>query len=219
MGNKYLSAAVLLLLSLSVHTAVCFTLLCGMLKVTVKSLVTPETALKISDARIMISSVRLPFFPDRVGMETGTKHNLYSQILKSYVTVSSTQNTCTIFSIMVDLFLNRVLVENNTDQDELNTEREIVGILENRILVLFFASSECENCQEFLPVLNDFFKRLKDPAYIEYPKLLALVYIRSLSLLLSVSLMTPCVCMDSHSHCFIFYVISISISSLQLRQI
>ncbi|XP_033976268.1 nucleoredoxin-like protein 1 [Trematomus bernacchii] len=78
---------------------------------------------------------------------------------------------------MVDLFLNRVLVENNTDQDELNTEREIVGILENRILMLFFASSECENCQEFLPVLNDFFKRLKDPAYIEYPKLLALVYI------------------------------------------
>ncbi|XP_034095243.1 nucleoredoxin-like protein 1 [Gymnodraco acuticeps] len=78
---------------------------------------------------------------------------------------------------MVDLFLNRVLVENNTDQDELNTEREIVGILENRILMLFFASSECENCQEFLPVMNDFLKRLKDPAYIEYPKLLALVYI------------------------------------------
>ncbi|GAA6220147.1 nucleoredoxin-like protein 1 [Lates japonicus] len=78
---------------------------------------------------------------------------------------------------MVDLFLNRVLVENNWDQDELNTEREIVGILENRIVLLFFASSECEKCQEFVPVLNQFFKRLKDPAYIEYPKLLALIYI------------------------------------------
>lgn len=81
--------------------------------------------------------------------------------------------------IMVDLFLNRVLVENNWDQDELNTEREIVGILENRIMLLFFASASCQKCQEFLPVLNDFFKRLKDPAYIEYPKLLALIFIRS----------------------------------------
>ncbi|XP_040892614.1 nucleoredoxin-like protein 1 [Toxotes jaculatrix] len=78
---------------------------------------------------------------------------------------------------MVDLFLNHVLVENNWDQDELNTEREIVGILENRILMLFFASAECEKCRKFVPVLNEFFKRLKDPAYIEYPKLLALIYI------------------------------------------
>ncbi|XP_035993202.1 nucleoredoxin-like protein 1 [Fundulus heteroclitus] len=78
---------------------------------------------------------------------------------------------------MVDLFLNRVLVENNSDQDELNTEREIIGILENRILLLFFASAECERCQKFVPVLNRFFKKLKDPAYIEYPKLLALIYV------------------------------------------
>ncbi|KAM9856955.1 nucleoredoxin-like protein 1 [Aulostomus maculatus] len=78
---------------------------------------------------------------------------------------------------MVDLFLNRVLVENNWDQDELNTEKEIIGILENRILMLLFASAECEKCQDFVPILNDFFKRLKDPAYIEYPKLLALIYV------------------------------------------
>ncbi|KAM4603307.1 nucleoredoxin-like protein 1 [Polymixia lowei] len=78
---------------------------------------------------------------------------------------------------MVDLFLDRVLVKNNWDQDELNTEREIIGILENRILMLFFASAECERCQEFVPVLNDFFKRLKDPYYIENPALLALIYI------------------------------------------
>ncbi|XP_041838174.1 nucleoredoxin-like protein 1 [Melanotaenia boesemani] len=78
---------------------------------------------------------------------------------------------------MVDLFLNHVLIENNSDQDELNTEREIIGILENRILLLFFASAECETCQKFVPALNDFIKKLKDPAYIEYPKLLALIYI------------------------------------------
>ncbi|KAF6723913.1 Nucleoredoxin-like protein 1 [Oryzias melastigma] len=78
---------------------------------------------------------------------------------------------------MVDLFLNRVLVENNSDQDELNTEREIIGILENRIILLFFASMDCEKCHKFVPVLNNFFKRLKDPAYIEYPKLLALIYV------------------------------------------
>ncbi|XP_071401634.1 nucleoredoxin-like protein 1 [Centroberyx affinis] len=78
---------------------------------------------------------------------------------------------------MVDLFLDRVLVKNNWDQDELNTEREIIGILENRILMLFFASAECDRCQEFVPTLNDFFKRLKDPYYIENPALLALVYI------------------------------------------
>ncbi|XP_014849619.1 PREDICTED: nucleoredoxin-like protein 1 [Poecilia mexicana] len=78
---------------------------------------------------------------------------------------------------MVDLFLDRVLVENNSDQDEFNTEREIIGILENRVLLLFFASAECEKCQRFVPVLNSFFRKLKDPAYIEYPKLLALIYV------------------------------------------
>ncbi|XP_059902407.1 nucleoredoxin-like protein 1 isoform X1 [Gadus macrocephalus] len=79
--------------------------------------------------------------------------------------------------IMVDLFLDRVLVKNNWDQDELNTEREIIGTLENRILMLFFACAGCEKCREFVPILNDFFKRLKDPFYIENPALLALVYI------------------------------------------
>ncbi|XP_030206665.1 nucleoredoxin-like protein 1 isoform X2 [Gadus morhua] len=81
---------------------------------------------------------------------------------------------------MVDLFLDRVLVKNNWDQDELNTEREIIGTLENRILMLFFACAGCEKCREFVPILNDFFKRLKDPFYIENPALLALVYIREL---------------------------------------
>ncbi|XP_034044252.1 nucleoredoxin-like protein 1 [Thalassophryne amazonica] len=78
---------------------------------------------------------------------------------------------------MVDLFLNRVLVRNNWDQHELNTEREIDGILENHILMLFFASADCEKCHKFVPVLNDFFKRLKDPFYIDNPALLTLIYI------------------------------------------
>ncbi|KAM3865415.1 nucleoredoxin-like protein 1 [Diretmus argenteus] len=78
---------------------------------------------------------------------------------------------------MVDMFLDRVLVKNNWDQDELNTEKEIIAILQNRIVMLFFASTECDRCKEFVPTLNDFFKRLKDPFYIETPALLALIYI------------------------------------------
>lgn len=136
-----------------------------------------------------------------------------------YVSIPCPRRAFTLSFIMVDLFLNRVLVENNWDQDELNTEREIIGILENRILLLFFASAECAKCREFLPVLNDFFKRLKDPAYIEYPKLLALVYVRSLSSLLFISLMHTCDCVTSRSPCFIIHKFSISISSLQLGPI
>lgn len=120
---------------------------------------------------------------------------------------------------MVDLFLNRVLVENNWDQDELNTEREIIGILENRIVLLLFASTDNEKCQEFLPIVNDFFKRLKDPAYIEYPKLLTLIYIRYLSFRPFISLMHTCDWITPQSHCFIIHKISISISSLQLGPI
>lgn len=110
-------------------------------------------------------------------------------------------------------------MENNWDQDELNTEREVVGILENRILMLFFASADCDKCQEFVPVLNNFFKRLKDPVYIEYPKLLALVYVRSLSFVLFISLMHTCDCINSHSPCFIIHTFPISISPLQLGPI
>lgn len=117
---------------------------------------------------------------------------------------------------MVDLFLDRVLVKNNWDQDQLNTEREITGILENRILMLFFASAECEKCQDFLPVLNDFFKRLKDPAYIEYPKLLALIYVRSLSLSLwvSLSLWFTHVIAYTHFPAVLFHIHEISIFSI-----
>uniref|UniRef100_A0A8C9YEQ6 Thioredoxin-like fold domain-containing protein n=1 Tax=Sander lucioperca TaxID=283035 RepID=A0A8C9YEQ6_SANLU len=63
---------------------------------------------------------------------------------------------------MVDLFVDRVLVKNNTDQDELDTEGQIVMRLQNRILMLYFASAACESCQQFAPTLNDFFERLTD---------------------------------------------------------
>ncbi|XP_061588070.1 nucleoredoxin-like protein 1 [Cololabis saira] len=78
---------------------------------------------------------------------------------------------------MVDLFIDRVLVKNNKDQDELDTEREIVLRLQNRILMLFFASAECETCQEFAPTLHEFFKKLTDEFYVERSAQLVLLYI------------------------------------------
>ncbi|XP_040891240.1 nucleoredoxin-like protein 1 [Toxotes jaculatrix] len=78
---------------------------------------------------------------------------------------------------MVDLFIDRVLVKNNKDQDELDTEREIVMRLQNRILMLFFASAACESCQEFAPTLTDFFKRLTDEFYVDRSAQLVLLYI------------------------------------------
>ncbi|XP_053192291.1 nucleoredoxin-like protein 1 [Scomber japonicus] len=78
---------------------------------------------------------------------------------------------------MVDLFVDRVLVKNNKDQDELDTEREITMRLQNRILMLFFASAACESCQEFAPTLNDFFKHLTDEFYVDRAAQLVLLYI------------------------------------------
>ncbi|XP_014885491.1 nucleoredoxin-like protein 1 isoform X1 [Poecilia latipinna] len=78
---------------------------------------------------------------------------------------------------MVDLFVDRVLVKNNKDQDELDTEREIVTRLQNRLLMLFFASAESETCQRFAPTLHDFFKQLTDEFYVERSAQLVLLYI------------------------------------------
>ncbi|TDH15982.1 hypothetical protein EPR50_G00014610 [Perca flavescens] len=78
---------------------------------------------------------------------------------------------------MVDLFVDRVLVKNNTDQDELDTEREIVMRLQNRILMLYFASAACESCQQFAPTLTDFFERLTDEFYVDRGAQLVLLYI------------------------------------------
>ncbi|KAM9363634.1 nucleoredoxin-like protein 1 [Symphorus nematophorus] len=78
---------------------------------------------------------------------------------------------------MVDLFVDRVLVKNNRDQDELDTEREIIMRLQNRILMLFFASAACESCQQFAPTLADFFRRLTDESYVDRSAQLVLLYI------------------------------------------
>lgn len=80
--------------------------------------------------------------------------------------------------VMVDLFIDRVLVKNNKDQDELDTEREIVGRLQNRILMLFFGSATCQSCQRFAPTLADFFRRLTDESYVDRSAQLVLLYIR-----------------------------------------
>uniref|UniRef100_A0A8C6WJ94 Nucleoredoxin like 1 n=1 Tax=Neogobius melanostomus TaxID=47308 RepID=A0A8C6WJ94_9GOBI len=78
---------------------------------------------------------------------------------------------------MVDLFVDRVLVKNNKDQDELDTEREIVNRLQNRILLLFFGSLTCDRCQEFAPALSDFYKQLTDEFYVDRSAQLVLLYV------------------------------------------
>ncbi|XP_041642036.1 nucleoredoxin-like protein 1 [Cheilinus undulatus] len=78
---------------------------------------------------------------------------------------------------MVDLFVDHILLKNNRGQEELDTEREIVTRLQNRILMLFFASAACESCQQFAPTLSDFFKRLTDEFYVDRSAQLVLLYI------------------------------------------
>lgn len=79
---------------------------------------------------------------------------------------------------MVDLFIDRVLLKNNTDQDELDTEREIVARLQNRILLLFFGCVVSESCRLFAPKLSSFFKQLTDESYVDRSAQLVLLYIR-----------------------------------------
>ncbi|XP_062388898.1 LOW QUALITY PROTEIN: nucleoredoxin-like protein 1 [Sardina pilchardus] len=78
---------------------------------------------------------------------------------------------------MVDLFMDKILVKNNKDRDELDTEREIVLRLQNRILMLFFGAWDCERCQEFAPTLSDFFKHLTDEFYVERAAQLVLIFV------------------------------------------
>ncbi|XP_077426249.1 nucleoredoxin-like protein 1 [Vanacampus margaritifer] len=79
--------------------------------------------------------------------------------------------------MMVDLFFDRVLVKNNWDQDELDTVREIDTRLQNRILMLFFASAASDGCRQFAPKLGDFFTRLTDEFYVDRSAQLVLLYI------------------------------------------
>ncbi|XP_049731796.1 nucleoredoxin-like protein 1 [Elephas maximus indicus] len=78
---------------------------------------------------------------------------------------------------MAALFSGRVLIRNNSDQDELDTEEELSRRLENRLVLLFFGAGDCPRCQAFAPVLKDFFVRLTDEFYVLRAAQLALVYV------------------------------------------
>ncbi|XP_009688340.2 nucleoredoxin-like protein 1 [Struthio camelus] len=78
---------------------------------------------------------------------------------------------------MASLFAGRVLLVNNSGRDELDTERELGRRLENKVLLLYFGSGECPRCQQFSPLLRDFFVRLTDEFYVERASQLVLVYV------------------------------------------
>lgn len=78
---------------------------------------------------------------------------------------------------MASLFSGRVLIRNNSDQDELDTEAELSRRLDNRLVLLFFGAGSCPRCQAFAPVLRDFFIQLTDEFYVLRAAQLALVYV------------------------------------------
>ncbi|XP_041531144.1 nucleoredoxin-like protein 1 [Microtus oregoni] len=78
---------------------------------------------------------------------------------------------------MASLFSGRILIRNNSDQDEVETEAELSRRLENRLVLLFFSTGSCPQCQAFAPVLKDFFVRLTDEFYVLRAAQLALIYV------------------------------------------
>ncbi|XP_007065128.2 nucleoredoxin-like protein 1 [Chelonia mydas] len=78
---------------------------------------------------------------------------------------------------MVSLFIGKILITNNKDCDEVDTESELSQRLDNKVMLLYFGSGECTRCQEFSPVLKDFFVRLTDEFYVERASQLVLVYV------------------------------------------
>lgn len=78
---------------------------------------------------------------------------------------------------MASLFAGKVLIVNNRDRDEVETERERCSALENRVMLLYFGAAECPRCQSFAPRLKDFFVRLTDEFYVERASQLCLVYV------------------------------------------
>ncbi|XP_027525895.1 nucleoredoxin-like protein 1 [Corapipo altera] len=77
---------------------------------------------------------------------------------------------------MSALFAGKVL-KANREEDELDTERELRGALDNKVLLLYFGSGQCPRCQDFAPLLKDFFQRLTDEFYVERSRQLVLVYV------------------------------------------
>lgn len=78
---------------------------------------------------------------------------------------------------MAALFTDKTLFVNNKDSDELDLERELIRALENKIMLLYFGSGECPQCQEFAPILKEFFTKLTDEFYVERASQLVLVYV------------------------------------------
>ncbi|XP_009077374.1 PREDICTED: nucleoredoxin-like protein 1, partial [Acanthisitta chloris] len=77
---------------------------------------------------------------------------------------------------MSALFAGKVLMANR-EEDELDTDRELVRVLDNKVLLLYFGSGQCPRCQDFAPRLKDFFRRLTDEFYVERAAQLVLVYV------------------------------------------
>ncbi|XP_077185463.1 nucleoredoxin-like protein 1 [Paroedura picta] len=78
---------------------------------------------------------------------------------------------------MVSLFIDKTLIKNNWDNDELELEHELIRLLENKVILLYFGAGECPECQEFAPILKKFFVRLTDEFYVERSAQLVLIYI------------------------------------------
>ncbi|XP_059846886.1 nucleoredoxin-like protein 1 [Hypanus sabinus] len=78
---------------------------------------------------------------------------------------------------MVDLFTGVTLIKNNRDRDELDTQQQLDNTLRNKVVLLYFGSSDCPRCQAFAPALRDFSKRLMDEYYVDRAAQLALVYV------------------------------------------
>ncbi|XP_053155256.1 nucleoredoxin-like protein 1 [Hemicordylus capensis] len=78
---------------------------------------------------------------------------------------------------MAALFTDKTLIVNNKDSDELELERELIRALENKVMLLYFGSADCPRCQEFAPILKEFFVRLTDEFYVERASQLVLVYV------------------------------------------
>ncbi|XP_068939252.1 nucleoredoxin-like protein 1 isoform X2 [Petaurus breviceps papuanus] len=78
---------------------------------------------------------------------------------------------------MSSLFMGKVLIRNNSDGDEVDTEQELSLRLDNRVLLLYFGAGECPRCQAFAPILKDFFVKLTDEFYVNRSSQIALVYI------------------------------------------
>ncbi|XP_058717867.1 nucleoredoxin-like protein 1 isoform X1 [Poecile atricapillus] len=74
------------------------------------------------------------------------------------------------------LFSGRSLLTRRPEV-RLDTERELRRALENRVLLLLFSARHCPRCRGFEPRLRRFWSRLTDPAHVERPEQVSLVYL------------------------------------------